>query len=96
MVEDIRDPAASSAFCCGSARKLPGGNWVMSWGLQPFITELTPSGRRVFRLVFPQDLFTYRANPLPFGRLDRTAVRRGMDVRYPRIRRVASPGGNAP
>ena len=52
QVEQITDPDAALSLCCGSARKLPGGNWVMSWGYNGLVTELTPSGRRVFALRF--------------------------------------------
>jgi len=79
LIEDIRDSAAPESFCCGSARRLAGGNWVTSWGGQPFITELTPAGVPVFRLTFTQGMFSYRADPVPFGRLRADALRRAMD-----------------
>lgn len=30
-LEDVRDARVTSAFCCGSARRLPGGHWLMGW-----------------------------------------------------------------
>jgi hypothetical protein len=81
-VESLTDPAAPFSFCCGSARKLRGGNWVMAWGYQPFVTEMTPSGRRVFRLGFG-GVYSYRADPIEPGRLSRAALRRGMDRMRP-------------
>lgn len=84
LVEKIEDPDATASGCCGSARKLPGGNWVASWGNNPFVTELTPSGDRVFRLSFTQGFFTYRANPIPFGELARSDLREGMEAMFPR------------
>ena len=50
----------ATPVCCGSARKLAGGNWLMSWGSTGVITELSPSGSRVFKLTFDDELFSYR------------------------------------
>jgi hypothetical protein len=81
-IEQITDPAAVYSTCCGSARKLPGGNWVMSWGSSGVVTELTPSGRRVFALRFGgrKGADSYRAFPVLPGRLSIGALRRGMDA----------------
>ena len=49
-VKQITDPRVTSSGCCGSARKLPGGDWVISWGANPLITEVTPAGKLVFTL----------------------------------------------
>jgi hypothetical protein len=84
LLEDVRDDAAPKSGCCGSARRLAGGDWVTSWGGQPYVTELTPAGTAVFRLTFTQNLFSYRADPVPFGRLGASTLRRGMDVMHPR------------
>lgn len=85
LVEQKNDPGAvATPLCCGSARKLPGGNWVMSWGNTGVITELSPSGSRIVSLTFDDGLFSYRAHPVPFGELTRTAVRAGMDAQFPR------------
>lgn len=87
LMEDVRDSAVTSSPCCGSARRLAGGNWVTAWGGQPFVTELTPAGAPVFRLTFTHGMFTYRANPIEPGRLHAHALRRGMDEMHPRDRR---------
>ncbi|MCA1587107.1 MAG: arylsulfotransferase family protein [Chloroflexi bacterium] len=84
LLEDVRDAAATVSPCCGSARRLAGGNWVTSWGRQPFVSELTPAGSPVFRLTFTQGLFSYRADPVPFGRLSATTLRSAMDSMHPR------------
>jgi hypothetical protein len=83
LVEQETDPAVGTPLCCGSARKLPGGDWVMSWGSAGLVTELSPSGTRVFSLTFDDGLFSYRAHPVLFGTLSRTALRDGMDARVP-------------
>jgi Arylsulfotransferase (ASST) len=43
----------------GSARRLPGGHVLVSWGNEPYITEHTPGGRVVFGLRLRAN--TYRA-----------------------------------
>ena len=92
LVEQINDPGTLTAGCCGSARKLPGGNWVMSWGQNSLVTELTPAGSRVFSLSF-SNASPYRAIPLPPGVLSRTLLRAGMDAQQPRL---ARPGSGTP
>jgi Arylsulfotransferase (ASST) len=84
QLEEITDPDAVLSVCCGSARRLPGGNWVMSWGYSGLVTELTPSGQRVFGLRFGDGLFSYRAVPLVAGDLSARKLREGMDAMHPR------------
>jgi hypothetical protein len=82
LVEQQTDGLVPGSICCGSARKLPGGNWVMGWGGNSTVTETTPAGDRVFSLTFlPVDL-NYRAYPVLPGQLDRDALRVGMDAQY--------------
>jgi hypothetical protein len=90
LVEQINDPSPiPAATRSGSARKLPGGDWVVNWGSDGLATELTPSGDRVTSLKFGIDssgkqLFSYRAQPLLPGVLSRQALRDGMDQQFPR------------
>jgi hypothetical protein len=86
QVEQVTDPASVYSTCCGSARKLPGGNWVMSWGSSGLVTELTPSGRRVFGLRFGgrKGADSYRAVPVMPGQLSIKALRAGMDAMHRR------------
>jgi hypothetical protein len=85
LVEQKNDPGAvAQPVCCGSARRLPGGDWVMSWGSGALITELGPSGSRVASLTFSDNVFSYRANPVLPGTLSRSALRDGMDAQHPR------------
>jgi arylsulfotransferase ASST len=81
VIEQLTDPAAGYSNCCGSARKLPGGNWVASWGSSGLVTELTPSGRRLFALRFGghKGADSYRAVPIMPGQLSIRALRAGMD-----------------
>jgi hypothetical protein len=87
VVEDLTDPDVGSSFCCGSARKLRGGNWVVGWGGSGDVTEMTPAGRRVFRLRIPA-AGTYRAFPIERAVLAPTALRTAMDLMHPRQRSV--------
>jgi hypothetical protein len=83
LLEQILDPLASSSYCCGSSRRLKHGAWVVAWRQAPLVSEFAASGRPVFALEFNGGRFTYRADPIPYGRLDRAALRRGMDAQYP-------------
>lgn len=80
IVEDLVDPATGPSFCCGSARKLPGGNWVAAWGFDPLVSEITAAGKQVFGLSFAKPIFTYRAVPVLPGQLRLPALRAGMDA----------------
>jgi hypothetical protein len=80
LVEQVSDPSlAGSSVCCGSARKLPGGDWVFGWGGTNYVSEVTPTGSRVFLLRITSGPFVYRAIPVPFGQLDRSTLRAAMD-----------------
>src|SRR4051812_17688202 len=46
LVEDLTDPLIRYSNCCGGVRRLPGGDWVASWGGSGIVEELTPAGRR--------------------------------------------------
>jgi hypothetical protein len=82
QVEEVIDPDVVLSLCCGSARRLPGGNWVMSWGYNGLITELTPQGDRVFGLRLGAELFSYRAVPITQSELSAKALRSGMDAMH--------------
>ncbi len=84
MIEQATDPAITDASCCGSARKLSGGDWGIAWGLNPVVEEVTASGSPVLRMTMNSPGFTYRAMPIPFGKLDRAALRAAMNSQYPR------------
>ena len=76
-LEAIGNPAVSESSAVGSARKLPGGNWVVYWGASPVHTEQTPSGAPVLRLAFDGRV-DYRFVPVLPGRLSAAELRRGM------------------
>jgi len=86
LLEQITDPEANRSGYAGSARKLPGGNWVVSWGGTTLVTEASPSGQPLLRLSLLRSHYSYRAFPIPFGRLSAGALRKAMDKMNPRGR----------
>jgi hypothetical protein len=79
LLEQVQDAGIAASGCCGSARRLTGGNWVMGWGMNSISTENTPDGTRVFDLTFDGGVGTYRTVPVEPGVLSRTDLRGGMD-----------------
>ena len=79
LVNAVSFAPARVSTCCGSARRLAGGNWVVSWGNTPWVTELTETGDPVLTLRFPSRV-SYRAEPVADGALTRRALRAGMDA----------------
>ena len=79
LVEQVTDPLIPFSLYSGGARKMPGGDWAISWGGARDVTELTPSGRRVFLLRFDAH-GSYRVYPVMPGQVSRRALRRGMDA----------------
>ena len=86
VVEAIQDPRATFSFCCGSARRLPGGNWVVQWGFSPYMSELDPSGNPVVTISYNLGTtFSYRAAPILSGVVAADQLRQGMDAMAPPV-----------
>ncbi len=88
LIASETDPRAPSSLCCGSARLLPSGDWVIDWGNDPLFTELTPAGTPVYTVDWtdPQSLteyYTYRVTPILPGTYTAAQLRAGMDSQYP-------------
>ena len=79
LLESITDPSIKESDCCGGARRLPGGDWVIAWGHHTLMTETDSNGNRVLALRFP-DRTSYRAVPVLPGGLDPARLRAGMDA----------------
>ncbi|MGH2965026.1 MAG: arylsulfotransferase family protein [Solirubrobacterales bacterium] len=86
LVESVTDPDAAASQCCGSARKLPSGGWLIGWGRIPnappinrFIGGYNSSGQRIFELELPYGFF-YRAFPVPSGEINADQLRHGMNA----------------
>ena len=84
VVQTISDPAISSSFCCGSARELGSGNWLIDWGRTGTVGEYQSDGSLVFKLQFSNNLFSYRAFPVPSGQLSADSLRQAMTTMFPR------------
>ncbi|HEX6781830.1 MAG TPA: arylsulfotransferase family protein [Solirubrobacterales bacterium] len=72
----LNDPEVSRSHCCGSARELSGGGWLVSWGDNPLVTGFDREGRIAFRLHLPAS--TFRAVPAPAGATSVAQLQRGM------------------
>jgi Arylsulfotransferase (ASST) len=79
LLESITDPAVTASYCCGSARRLDNGDWLISWGKTNPIGGYQPNGARTFLLTFNSD-FSYRAEPVPKGVITGQDLRHGMNV----------------
>lgn len=76
----LNDPQVKRSHCCGSARELPGGGWLVSWGDNKLITGFDREGKIAFRLHLPAP--TFRAVPVPPGATDVRRLEQGMDAMH--------------
>lgn len=74
----LNDPEVKRSHCCGSARELPGGGWLVSWGDNKLVTGFDRNGRIAFRLHLPAP--TFRAVPVPPGATNIRRLDRGMSA----------------
>jgi hypothetical protein len=81
LLEAIGDPQAASSACCGSARRLPGGDWVTSWGFTPYVDEINAHSYPVLRLQWAPGWYSYRADAIDPGVLSRERARMAMSAR---------------
>jgi hypothetical protein len=79
LLQQLVDAAVTSSVCCGSARLLRGGDWLVSWGGDPVAGEYRPDGTPLFTLGFG-GLFSYRVAPVAPRRLTIEELRAGMDA----------------
>lgn len=84
LLQTIGDPDVPASYCCGSARRMANGDWLIDWGQGTEGPERTgaiggyrPDGQRTFLLSF-ESSFSYRAQPVPAGALTRQELRQGM------------------
>ena len=74
----LSDPEVTRSHCCGSARELPGGGWLVSWGDNPLVSAFDSQGRLAFRLHLAAS--TFRAVPAPPGATSVRALDAGMEA----------------
>ncbi|MFM8303455.1 MAG: arylsulfotransferase family protein [Actinomycetota bacterium] len=94
VIENVADSRVPGSACCGSARRLPGGNWVAGWGGTAVAAELTPQGSPVLTVQSAPGLFTYRFVPVEPGVVSASQLRQGMDAMLPQAD-MASPSDGA-
>jgi hypothetical protein len=82
LIQSFSNPSIHFSICCGSARLLPAGNWVVSWGSTRYIEELEPGGTPTFRLSIGGG--SYRAVPVLPGQLSAASLEGAMDEMHPR------------
>lgn len=78
-------PVRRSAFG-GSATRLPGGHWVVSWGGMRYVDELTARGKQALSLTFKGGIFSYKVDTIRRGVLTRARLRRAMNAMPWRLR----------
>ncbi len=84
LVQRLTDKRVGHSYCCGNAQHLADGRWLVDWGSNSLIEEITSSGRRILAITLPRKLFSYRAQSVPPGILTRQALRDGMNAMFPR------------
>jgi hypothetical protein len=87
----LNDPEVKRSHCCGSARELPGGGWLVSWGDNPLVTGFDRQGKIAFRLHLPAS--TFRAVPTPPGATSIRRLERGMRTMQARRRTASRTAG---
>lgn len=73
----LNEPRITTSHCCGSARPLEEGGWLVSWGDNPLVTAFDSSGRTAFRLGLAAS--TFRAVPVPAGSTSAAILDQGME-----------------
>jgi hypothetical protein len=79
LVQSIEDPEVVGSFCCGSARRLGSGDWLIGWGGDSMIGGYDRDGNRLFSFELGLG-FSYRAIPVPPGAVKMRQLRRAMDA----------------
>jgi len=81
FVSEFTDPAAATSPCCGNAMRLKGGNWVVSWGGIPYLSEVDSRGRRLLAIEFPAEAIqrSYRIVAVDPKVVPRDEILLGMD-----------------
>ena len=50
----LNDPEVTDSHCCGSARELPGGGWLVSWGTTRSSPDSIAPARSLFASIWPR------------------------------------------
>lgn len=79
LVQSFEDPEVPNSICCGSARRLPAGEWLVGWGGVGTVGAYDRTGERIFKFTLDTN-FSYRAVPIADGAVSARRLRRGMDA----------------
>jgi Arylsulfotransferase (ASST) len=74
----LNDSEVRTSHCCGSARELPDGGWLVSWGDNPLVTAFDADGQIAFRLHLAAS--TFRAVPVPRGAVTQSQLDQGLEA----------------
>lgn len=74
----LNDSEVRTSHCCGSARELAGGGWLVSWGDNPLVTAFDADGQIALRLHLAAS--TFRATPVPPGAVTLTHLDEGLEA----------------
>jgi Arylsulfotransferase (ASST) len=77
-LSQLNDPEVKASHCCGSARQLDDGGWLVSWGDNPLVTAFDARERIAFRLHLAAS--TFRAVPVPAGAVSVAELDRGLEA----------------
>jgi Arylsulfotransferase (ASST) len=82
LLQSISDPSVPASQCCGSARRLSNGDWLIDWGQanKHPIGGYKPNGQRTFLLTFDAHS-SYRAEPVAAGAVTAQQLRDAMNKR---------------
>jgi len=74
----LNDSEVKTSHCCGSARELPGGGWLVSWGDNQLVSAFNGDDQLAFRLELAAP--TFRAVPVPPGAVTAALLDQGMEA----------------
>lgn len=86
LVEQVTDSEVPTPNCCGSARKLADGSWVIHWGV-PYTRAYGPAPDHapLFKLHMDDNVsYSYRSVPISSSQITRAQFLAGMDAQWPR------------
>jgi len=74
----LNDSEVETSHCCGSARELSDGGWLVSWGDNPLVTAFDADRQIAFRLQLAAS--TFRAVPAPTDAVSLAQLDRGLEA----------------
>jgi hypothetical protein len=83
LLGQVAEPRLVWSPAEGSARLLPGGDWVVSWGATNLLSELRATNDPTWRLTLERGQ-SFRITPVLRGTLAASTLRRAMDRMHPR------------